>query len=38
MEFGFEDQRSWIVVLEENQSPKGAAHKATSISHIGTIL
>lgn len=37
MEFAFEEQRSWIVVWEENQSPKGAAHKASSIDHIGTI-
>lgn len=37
MEFVFEEQRSWIVVWEENQSPKGAAHKASSIGHIGTI-
>lgn len=37
MEFAFEEQGSWIVVWEENQRPKGAAHKAWSIGHIGTI-
>lgn len=37
MEFSFEVRRFWIVVWEENQSPEGAAHKASLIGHIGTI-
>lgn len=37
MEFAFEEQRSRIVVWEENQRPEGPAHKASSIGHIGTI-
>lgn len=37
MEFVFELQKSWIVVCEGNQNPERAAHKATSIGHIGTI-